>query len=80
MSLVKIDLYGGKYTALHDEGHGGVTVLRYGEAWRNETGDGFILAMIQEIISLREELEIARETGNEREALAYERGLIGGTK
>lgn len=55
MDLVKIELDDGKYTVLHNEEHGGVTVLRYGEPWRNETGDGFILAMIHRIQELEEE-------------------------
>lgn len=54
MALKTINFEDGKYTLLHDEGHGGLTVLRYDEVWRNETGDGLILAMFHEIERLRE--------------------------
>lgn len=57
MSLVQIDLYDGKYTVLHDEDHGGITILRHNEAWRNETGDGLILAMIQKIQEQKNKIE-----------------------
>lgn len=49
MSLRKIDLEDGKYTVLHHEEQGGITVLRYGEVWRNETGDKLILSMLYRI-------------------------------
>lgn len=44
-----LELEDGKYTVLHDEQHGGLTILRHGEVWRNESGDKFILAMFHEI-------------------------------
>lgn len=55
MALRKIDLEDGKYTVLHHEEHGGITVLRHGEAWRNETGDKLLLAMIEKIEELTKE-------------------------
>jgi hypothetical protein len=48
---VSITLYDGKYTYIREGGR--QSILRYGEHWRDETGDGFILAMAQEIEELR---------------------------
>ena len=44
-----------KYTLVHDDGVG-LHALRYGEQWRDLTGDGLVLAMAQEIEELRNEL------------------------
>ena len=52
----EITLENGKYTHVFDNTTGEQTVLRYGEPWRDETGDGFILVMAQEIFELREKL------------------------
>ncbi len=51
---IEIELCDGKYTYIRDEQ--GQRALRYGEPWRDLTGDGFILAMAQEIEDLREKL------------------------
>ena len=51
--LSKIELENGKYTVSHDNGTN-FHALRYGEEWRNLTGDGLILAMAHRI----EKLEI----------------------
>lgn len=53
MTLKTIELEDGKYSLLHNEGHGGMTILRNGEVWRNETGDKLILAMFEEIEMLK---------------------------
>lgn len=50
--MIKIDLEGKKYTYIFDNGSS--EVLRYGEKWRDTTGDGFILAMAQRIEELEE--------------------------
>jgi hypothetical protein len=55
----EIVLDNGKYTHVFDNTTGQQTILRYGEFWRDETGDGFILAIAQEIEDLRAELEQA---------------------
>ena len=55
----EIILDNGKYTHVFDNTTGKQTILRYGEFWRDETGDGFILAMAQEIEDLRAELSQA---------------------
>lgn len=59
---IKVELENGKYTILHDEEHGGITVLRYRERWRNETGNKLMLAMTQRILELESELEEMKET------------------
>jgi hypothetical protein len=53
MSEVRLNFYGGKYTYIRNDIIGGQGVLRYGEEWRDLTGDKFILAMAQEIEDLR---------------------------
>jgi hypothetical protein len=44
---VEVDMHG-KYTVVQDE-TGRVRVLRYGEEWRDATGDGVILALAQNV-------------------------------
>ena len=50
--MTRIELDDGKYTVVHDSG-AGRHALRYGEHWRDMTGDGLVLAMAQEIEDLR---------------------------
>lgn len=50
--LTKIELAEGKYTVIHRHGTE-FQALRYGEPWRDLTGDGLILAMCQEIEALK---------------------------
>ena len=42
----------GKYTVVFPP-NGGLHALRHGEAWRDLTGDGMVLAMLQEVQRLR---------------------------
>lgn len=56
---MKIELADGKYTYLFDEKTGKAEALRHGQQWRDCIGDGFILAMAQEIESLRDQLTTA---------------------
>lgn len=53
-----LDFGGGKYTVVHTNGVG-LRALRYGEPWRDLAGDGLVLAMAQEVDSLRERLKRA---------------------
>ncbi len=53
--LLSVTVYDGKYTVIQ-ENTGNVKALRYGEEWRDCCGDGLILALAQEVQSLREEL------------------------
>ena len=46
----------GKYTIEFDETTGNMQALRYGEPWRDLLGDGLVLAMLQEIGNLKEQL------------------------
>lgn len=71
---MRIDLYDGKYTYINDEK--GQRALRYGEEWRDLIGDGFIMAMAQEIERLQEELEEANWVINEANDHAFERNLL----
>ena len=50
---MKIECYDKKYTWQFDEKNGRLTCLRYGEEWRDETGDGAILALIQKCDDLQ---------------------------
>lgn len=51
-----IKLENGKYEwRLHDNYSS--DILRHGELWKDTTGDNFILAAMQEIVNLREELD-----------------------
>jgi ubiquinone biosynthesis protein UbiJ len=52
---MKIELDNGKYTYIFEDGKH--CALRYGEEWRNLTGDKFIYAMACEIERLQEENE-----------------------
>lgn len=61
---VHIELDGGKYTyVLHEDGR--QEALRYGEPWRELTGDNLIYNMADEIIRLRQELAELRNAQGE---------------
>jgi len=50
----------GKYTVIfHDSGK--LESLRYDEKWRDLTGDGLILAMLQDYDFLKEQFELANQ-------------------
>lgn len=49
-----------KYTVIHSNGTG-LRAERYGQPWRDLTGDGLVLAMAQEIEELREKLNANRK-------------------
>lgn len=52
----------GKYTIIfHDDGK--MEALRYGEKWRDLTGDGMVLSMLQEIDDLKAEVYRLLHTG-----------------
>lgn len=51
----RVTVYDGKYTVVIMP-MGGLFALRYGEEWRDLTGDGLVLALAQEIEELRERL------------------------
>lgn len=56
----KITIDGGKYTLVNELDEGGrMQALRYGEEWRDLTGDGLALAMYHEIERLQAEISEA---------------------
>ena len=54
--MEKIEVCGGKYTIIFYP-DGKMEALRYGEAWRDLTGDGMVLAMMHEIQDLKEKIQ-----------------------
>ena len=59
--LLAVSVYGGKYKVVQDH-KGRVSALRYGEVWRDCTGDGLILALAQEVDKLKALVKMARDT------------------
>ena len=54
--IEEVKVYGGKYTIkVYPDGK--MEALRYGEAWRDLTGDGMVLAMFHEIQDLKEQVQ-----------------------
>ena len=54
MAALRVTIHDGKYTAVMNDNGTIHEILRHGEPWgRDVTGDGFILALVQEIIELR---------------------------
>lgn len=62
MSTVEIDLCEGKYTVVYDHNTHELKALRYGDMWRDLTGDRMIHAMFDEIVELRSKLNYAHVT------------------
>lgn len=58
-NLVKVTVYGGKYTFIQNK-DGSCEALRYGEKWRDLSGDGLTLALAQEIENLQEKINNAK--------------------
>ncbi len=58
---LQVEVYDGKYTVVQDKA-GNVKAFRYGVLWRDCCGDGLILALAQEVRSLREELSLIANT------------------
>jgi hypothetical protein len=55
----KLSFCDGKYTVLFDLLNGVSECLRYGEEWRDLRGDKLILAMFDEVVELKQQLEAA---------------------
>lgn len=51
--MIDVTVYDGKYRYIFN--HDGARALRYGEEWRDCTGDGFILALAQDLEEARED-------------------------
>jgi len=60
MTAERIDINDGKYSVINDEGR--LTALRYGEPWRNLSGDNLIYWMFVEIVNLKAEIAQMAET------------------
>mgnify|MGYP000872976592 FL=1 len=60
MTAERIDLNDGKYSVINDDGR--LTALRYGEPWRNLSGDNLIYWMFVEIVNLKAEIAQMAET------------------
>lgn len=58
--MVNVVICDGKYAIIQDES-GSTNVLRYGEGWRNVTGDNVILGAAYEIDKLREYIKKLEE-------------------
>lgn len=54
--ITQIDLCDGKYSIAKIDGAGALSAFRYGEPWRDLTGDKFVGALFDEIVALREQL------------------------
>lgn len=53
---IRVDCYDGKYIYVQFA-NGGSCAYRYGEPWRDCTGDGFILALAQDLAAARAKLD-----------------------
>jgi len=57
--MTDVTVYGGKYRYIFDKD--GARALRHGEPWRDCCGDGFILALAQDLEEAREQRDRLRE-------------------
>lgn len=55
MNRLEVSLENGKYTVVQ-EPNGSVKALRYGEEWRDLTGDKLVLCLAQEVEALQEKV------------------------
>ncbi len=58
------ETFDNKYTVEFNEHTGELKALRYDEEWQDLTGNGLILAMLQEVHELRKDLNLFREYKN----------------
>ena len=54
--IEKISVCDGKYEIVYDNKSGALSALRYGESWRNLSGDKMVFALFCEIQDLRAKL------------------------
>lgn len=62
--MYEVTVADGKYTISHDNGTA-FKALRYGEPWRDLTGDGLLLALVQHIEKLEGQIEYSQSHGND---------------
>ena len=60
---MKTVLADGKYTVIFEEETGAMRAERYGQPWRDLTGDGMVLAMLQKIDELHNIIDRAYTHG-----------------
>lgn len=65
--MIKESFDNGKYTVIFED-NGRFRAERYGEPWRDLTGDGMILSMLYEVERLRIEIKELKES------IAFENG------
>lgn len=58
--MSKIHLCDGKYIITHDNGNN-LQALRHGQPWRDLVGDGLVLALVQRIEELQEQIMYYRD-------------------
>ena len=62
--MIKVSICDSKYTIIQDAS-GRTNVLRYGESWRDATGDNVILGAAYEIEKLQARIKQLEEAGDE---------------
>lgn len=62
----QMDFEDGKFTVIYDEGH--FKALRYGQPWRDLTGDNLVYAMLVKAIQLKEERDVLAAKLKEQDA------------
>jgi len=64
--MEQLSLENGKYLIVNGLGKGGgIHALRYGEVWRDLTGDNLVLAMFHRIEELQNEVDQYKKTQEE---------------
>lgn len=64
--ILDIDLYDGKYTVQQTDTR--FAALRYGQDWRDLTGDNLVLFLAYEVEQLRHRLGLDAKTGKPKES------------
>lgn len=66
---MKLTVGEGKYTFIFEENTGKFRCLRYGKEWRDLVGDGAVLALVQELHDLKQNVENSRVSMEQMEAV-----------
>jgi hypothetical protein len=61
---LRVEVYDGKYTVIFMS-NGALSIRRYGQPWRDETGNGCLLALAQEVQNLRDKLAVYEKARDE---------------